>query len=121
MEEYNTLVVGASENELRYSNRAIKLLRRYDKKVYAFGLREGKVLDVDINVEWPYDKDIHTVTLYIGPKHQSSIYDKVVAINPKRVIFNPGTENSEFENILKEKSIEVIENCTLVMLNSGLY
>jgi predicted CoA-binding protein len=116
-----TLVVGASEKPYRYSNKAIRLLRRYDHPVVAIGLREGRVEDVEIKKGFPDFEEIHTVTLYVGPPRQPQFYDYILGLRPERIIFNPGTENDEFEEMAAEKGIEVVENCTLVMLSSGLF
>lgn len=115
-----TLVIGASENPSRYSNMAIRSLRNHDHPVLALAKREGQVGDVKIQKEFPAEA-IDTVTLYVGPIHQPEYYDKVVKLKPQRVIFNPGTENTEFENLLEENDIEVVEACTLVMLSIGNY
>ncbi len=120
MDNKITLVIGASENRDRYSNRAVRLLRRYKHDVMAFGLRAGRIGDVEIKTEFPRDK-IHTVTLYVGPGNQPGLYDKILKLNTKRIIFNPGTENEEFKNMLIVNGVEVVENCTLVMLNSGKF
>lgn len=116
-----TLVIGASLKPERFSNKAIKLLRRYDYPVFAYGLRIGKVEDVEIFKEKKNIENIHTVTMYINPKRQPELYDYIISLNPKRIIFNPGTENDEFVNIAKNKKIEVVENCTLVMLNTDIF
>lgn len=115
-----TLVVGASENQDRYSNRAVKLLKRYNHSVLAYGLKVGKIDDVEIDNRFP-ESQIHTVTMYVGPRNQAVLYEPILKLNPSRVIFNPGTENHEFEEMLKSKGIDVVENCTLVMLNSGIF
>lgn len=116
-----TLVIGASEKAERYSNKAIKMLRSYEHPVLAIGNKEGRVLDVSFNKDLIQDSDIDTVTLYLSPKNQGNYYDYILNLNPKRVIFNPGTENDELEGLLKEKGIETIEACTLVMLSTGQY
>jgi len=116
------LVIGASENPARYSNMAIKMLNEYEHDVLAFGLRQGKVDDTRIMQEWSYvQNNIDTVTLYVGPQHQEEYYKKLVALNPKRVIFNPGTENAEFQELLETAGIETLEACTLVMLRTGQF
>jgi predicted CoA-binding protein len=120
MEGKSTLVIGASENPSRYSNRAVRMLRKYNIDVVALAKRTGKITDVVIKTEFPKD-DIHTVTLYIGPFRQTEYFDKIVALKPQRVIFNPGTENDEFASLLRENNIEVIEACTLMMLSIGDY
>ncbi|MFK7834303.1 MAG: CoA-binding protein [Winogradskyella sp.] len=116
-----TLVFGASLKTERYSNMAIKKLRRYQHHVNAFGLRSGIVDDVTIDTELMPYKDIDTVTLYLNPKRQEVYYDYIVGLNPKRVIFNPGTENPEFYNLLKQNNIHFEVACTLVLLSTNQY
>ena len=116
-----TLVVGASIHPERYSNKAIIALRKAGHPVVAFGLKEGRVSDVNIQVFWDFVSDIDTVTLYVNPQRQVELYDQIIALHPKRVIFNPGTENSEFETLLASNSIETEIACTLVLLAIGQY
>lgn len=117
----NTLVIGASLKPERYSNRAIKKLRNYNHNVSAFGLKTGTIEDVTIDTELMPYKAIDTVSLYLNPKRQAPYYDYIIGLNPKRVIFNPGTENSEFYNLLKQNNIEFEEACTLVLLSTNQY
>ena len=121
MEKKYTLVVGASEKRMRYSNMAVNLLTDYDYPVYAFGLRKGMINDIEIQTEWPSSEEFHTVTMYIGPQNQIPYYDRIVNLKPQRIIFNPGTENEELASKLKTNGVEVVVNCTLVMLNGGLF
>ncbi len=116
-----TLVIGASEKPYRYSYKAIRLLRRYGYPVEAIGPRPGKVEDVIFKTGFPELENIHTVTLYIGPARQPQYYEYLLKLSPQRIIFNPGTENEEFEAMAREQGVEVVENCTLVMLSSGLF
>lgn len=116
-----TLVIGASLNERRYSNKAMKRLRQCDHPVKAIGLRKGKVAGVGISTEKKDFKAIDTVTLYINPNHQPAYYNYIIGLNPQRVIFNPGTENEEFHSLLKENGIHCEIACTLVMLSSDQY
>jgi predicted CoA-binding protein len=120
-EQKRTAVFGASIKPERYSNRAINMLREYGHPVEAIGLREGRVADVDIQTGLPELKDIHTVTMYLGPQNQDPYYDYIIGLNPRRVIFNPGTENPAFAEKLREKGIDVVESCTLIMLGSGAF
>ena len=115
-----TLVIGASENPSRYSNMAIRSLRDYDHPVVALAKRKGQVADVRIETDFP-SMEIDTVTMYVGQKHQAEYYDKVLQLKPRRVIFNPGTENPEFYKLLEDNRIESVEACTLVMLRIGNY
>ncbi|MBK7762765.1 MAG: CoA-binding protein [Bacteroidetes bacterium] len=116
-----TLVIGASENESRYSNMAIKKLVKYGHPVAAIGLRDGKVEGIPFSKEHKVFADIDTVTLYINETHQQDYYDYILSLNPKRIIFNPGTENPELEKLANQKGIEAVEACTLVMLGTGQY
>ena len=80
------------------------------------------IADVEILLGQPeINEDIDTITLYISPARQVAEYDYILNLKPKRIIFNPGTENEEFKNLAKEKNIEVVEDCTLVMLCKGIY
>ncbi len=116
-----TLVIGASLNPSRYSNIAIKRLKNYNHDVVAFGLKQGDVSGVSIDTELMPYKDIDTVTLYLNPKRQEQYYDFIIGLNPKRVIFNPGTENPDFYSKLKENNIKAEVACTLVLLSTGQY
>lgn len=116
-----TLVIGASTNPARYSNMAIRSLLNHGHEVVALAKRESFVGNVKIQTEFPDDQTIHTVTMYVGPQHQPEYYVPIFDLNPKRVIFNPGTENSEFVEMLESRGIETIEGCTLVMLATGQY
>lgn len=119
--EKTTLVVGASLKENRYSNKAVQSLRNKSIKTIAFGLREGKIADVDVLTSFPVQEDVHTVTLYVGAARQPQFYRSIIELMPDRVIFNPGAENTEFASLLKENGIEPVEACTLVMLSIGNY
>ncbi len=116
-----TLVIGASENPERYSNKAIRALRRHGHEVVAIAPRSGKVEDVDFETQQKEFTDIDTVTLYVGPQNQSGFVEYIMKLNPKRVIFNPGTENEEFAFRLEKASIEPEVACTLVLLSTGQY
>ena len=116
-----TLILGSSANPSRYSFIAARKLTTHGHPIFLLGRRKGVVLDKEISIEKIDWKDIDTVTLYINPSHQPEYYDYIISLNPKRVIFNPGTENPDFENILLDKNIIPIEACTLVMLSVGQY
>ncbi len=118
-----TLVIGASLKTKRYSNKAIKKLVANNIETKAIGLRKGEVSGVVIETEKILFKDIDTVTLYLNPNNQKEYYDYILQLKPKRVIFNPGTENMEFMQKLKENGIEIDVEiaCTLVLLSTGQY
>ena len=116
-----TLVLGASTNERRYSNMAIHRLRGQNIEVEAFGIKPGNVLDVSIDTERKNYQNLDTVTLYLNPKRQREYYDYLLELKPRRVIFNPGTENSELISLLEENGIETEVACTLVLLSMNQY
>ena len=116
-----TLVLGASLKEERYSNRAIKKLKANNITVVALGLRVGVVAGVAIDTDKMSYENIDTVTLYLNPKRQEEYYDYILSLQPKRVIFNPGTENMEFMKLLKENNIASEIACTLVLLATNQY
>ena len=116
-----TLVIGASPEPSRYSFMAVNSLIRSGYEVIAFGKQKGQVNGVDIQQQWDETWNPHTVTLYINPMVQETFFDKIIALNPKRVIFNPGTENRKFQEILDSKGIEWEEACTLVILSMDQY
>lgn len=116
-----TLVLGASENPTRYSNMAMLRLKGKGHGVVAIGKKSGNVGGVDIQTEHVETDEIDTVTLYLNPAHQRPYYDYIMALKPRRIIFNPGTENEELQHKAAQEGIEVLEACTLVMLGTGQY
>jgi predicted CoA-binding protein len=116
-----TLILGATPSEGRYANLAANRLVRAGYPIVNVGLREGEAAGVPIERPETIHSDIDTITLYIGPSHQAGLYDYSLATNPKRIIFNPGTENSELRRIANQHGIETEYACTLVMLSIGQY
>lgn len=116
-----TLVVGASLNPTRYSNIAIKRLVDKGIKTLAIGLRKGSVVNVAIETEKVVFEDVNTVTLYLNSEHQKEYYNYIISLKPNRVIFNPGTENTEFYKLLTENKIKYEIACTLVLLSTNQY
>lgn len=116
-----TLVLGASDNPSRYSYLAIRKLRNHQHPVEAIGKVDTQIDDVKITKEKTSFTDIDTVTLYLNPGHQREYYDYILSLHPKRIIFNPGTENRELAELAKANNIEPVEACTLVMLSTNQY
>ncbi|MFN2438693.1 MAG: CoA-binding protein [Chitinophagaceae bacterium] len=116
-----TMVLGASENPSRYSYLAIRKLASHQHPVVAIGKRKGKVGDIEIATEHLQVSDVDTITLYLNPANQQKYYDYILSLKPKRIIFNPGTENEYLIKKAKENNIETVIGCTLVMLSIGNY
>jgi len=120
-ESKKTVVLGASENPSRYSYLAIQKLQSYKHPVIAIGRKKGKVGAVTIETDHMPADAVDTVTLYLNPQNQRAYYDYILSLHPKRIIFNPGTENDELIKRSKENGIEPVIGCTLVMLSIGMY
>ncbi len=116
-----TMVLGASANPARYSYLAIKKLTAHQHPVVAIGKKNGKVGEVNIGTDHLPVSDVDTITLYLNPVNQQQYYDYILNLKPKRIIFNPGTENEYLIKKAKENDIETVVGCTLVMLSIGNY
>jgi len=116
-----TLVLGASDNPGRYSNMAMLKLQSKGHGVVAVGKKHGTVAGMEILTSPPQTDEIDTVTLYLNPDHQEAYYDYILSLKPRRIIFNPGTENEELEAMAAKQGVKVMEACTLVMLGTGQY
>jgi len=113
------LVIGASTNPQRFAYLAIEKLHDYGYEIVALGRKTGEVNGIEIETEKLNYTDINTITIYIGSQNQDEYMDYLIGLQPKRVIFNPGTANPVFESQLVKNHIEVVHDCTLVMLDSG--
>ncbi|WP_242157892.1 CoA-binding protein [Aestuariivivens sediminis] len=116
-----TLVFGASLKPNRYSNYAVQQLIANNVTVVAFGNEKGEINGVSVVSDLIPYLDLHTVTLYLNPKQQKPYYDYILSLKPGRVIFNPGTENTEFYELLREHKISFEASCTLVLLATNQY
>lgn len=116
-----TVVLGASPNPSRYSYLAVSRLAANEHPILAIGKRDGQIGDTPITKEHPLPENVDTVTLYMNPTLQREYYDYILQLHPKRIIFNPGTENDELATLASSKGIEPVEACTLVLLSTGQY
>lgn len=116
-----TLIIGATPNESRYAFKAAEMLAQAEHAIIPFGIKKGEVLGQEIINEWTSFEGVDTVTMYVGEARQSEYLRKIISLNPKRVIFNPGTENPDFYKSLDEAGIQYEEACTLVLLRTNQY
>lgn len=121
MESKKTLVLGATDNPSRYAYIAVKRLLENKQEVVAVSNKKGEVLGIPIQNDFPRIEGVHTVTLYVGTKNLHHYIDYILSLNPKRIIFNPGTAHEDLQRRAKEKGIETVDGCTLVMLSIGNY
>ncbi len=116
-----TLVLGASTNQDRVSYEAVLRLRRAGYEVVPVGIREGEIEGCEILTGEPEVADVDTITLYLNPERQRAYTDYILRLKPRRIIFNPGTENPELMRLAKQAGIETEIACTLVMLSLKQY
>ena len=118
-----TVIIGATTNPGRYAWLAARMLSEYNHEIVPLGIKKGSVLGKEIlNIyDRPAIEGVHTVTLYIGPQRQPEHIDYILSLRPRRIIFNPGTENEDFEMRAEKQGVETLEACTLVMLRSLQY
>lgn len=118
-----TVIIGASNNRGRYAQIAAGMLKEYKHPIVPVGIHGGEIYGETIldMKEKPAIPEVDTVTLYLSPKNQKEWYDYFLSLKPKRIIFNPGTENDEFIRLAKRENIETVIGCTLVMLRTGQY
>ncbi|HOO21793.1 MAG TPA: CoA-binding protein [Kiritimatiellia bacterium] len=118
----NVAILGASNKPERYSNQAVRLLAEKGHAVFpvhpALAEIDGhRVFKSLADIPEPVD----TVTMYVSPAHSTGMAGAILASNPRRVLFNPGTENPELEEKLAAAGIETVRACTLVMLRTGQF
>jgi uncharacterized protein len=117
-----TLVVGASPNPERYSFRAVRTLQCRNIPVIAIGRRDYDADNLTIRKGMPEDiGPVHTITMYLSAKNQKEYYSYILSLQPERIIFNPGTTNDELAEMLRDKGIEVVNDCMLVMIDCGRF
>jgi predicted CoA-binding protein len=116
-----SVVIGASSNPERYAFLATQRLAENGYEVIPVGLRDGQIGEHKIRTERKPIENVDTVTLYVGPRHQESWGEYIISLSPKRVIFNPGTENEDFEKTLQDEGIETERACTLVLPGTNAY
>ena len=116
-----TLLLGASIKPEKYAYKALSMLTEKGHTVLAIGQNTGEVAGVKIYTKAIPLSKINTVTLYLNPARQRDYYNYIIEAKPKRVIFNPGTENPEFYQLLELNNIKVEVACTLVLLATNQY
>ena len=121
MQKKKTLVLGASAKPDRYSYLAVNKLVARGFPVVAVGKKAGTVNNIEISTDQKHFENIDTVTLYLNPVHQKAYYNYIFSLHPKRIIFNPGAENTELAELARQKGILSMEACTLVLLSTGQY
>ncbi|MEK9613801.1 MAG: CoA-binding protein [Flavobacteriaceae bacterium] len=121
MVTYKTLVLGASTNPQRYSHQAVVLLKKNNIQTVPMGVKSGTIEGLEIIPAFTPLDEIHTVSLYLSPFRQNAYFDYIIELNPKRVVFNPGTENPVFTQKLNLENIPWENACTLVLLSTNQY
>ena len=118
-----TVILGASNNPGRYSFLAAGIMHRKGMEFIPVGIKKGftggqEILNIRVK---PDIEDVDTVTIYMNPDRQKDYLNYIISLNPRRIIFNPGTENPELARLAQDAGITVVRNCTIVMLESGIF
>jgi predicted CoA-binding protein len=113
-----TVVLGASPDSSKYSYKCVKSLIKRGHEAVPVGKKTGKIEGIEILTGKPQVPDVHTITVYLSPDNQKEYYDYILGLNPSRIILNPGTFNQELIDLAKAKGIQVISDCTLILLSS---
>jgi predicted CoA-binding protein len=116
-----TVVLGATDNPDRFAYRAAHSLVRHGHEIEPVGIKHGMVAGKEIINDKRPIADVDTVTLYVGSRNLPEWYNYIMDLNPRRIIFNPGTEDDELVRLAEEKGIQTVEGCTLIMLSAGMY
>ena len=119
---HQVAVLGASRNRQRYANRAVRALQQHGYDVIPINPAHDTIEGVPVVPDpGALPRQVHTLTVYVGPRHIAALIDDIVAARPRRVILNPGTESEQLEHALEEHGIPYLEACTLVLLATGQF
>ncbi len=121
LQNKKTLVIGATPKTERYGYMASEMLHKKGHDVVPYSIKKGNIGSLNIRNQWPTDTDFHTITLYINKQLQTQYIDRILALKPHRIIFNPGTENIELFQLAEHKNITPINACTLVLLQTNQF
>lgn len=113
-------ILGASRLPDRFAYQAFKLLQQYGHTPVPVTPKFADIEGVKAFATLGEVKEpIDTLTMYVGPDLSAKLSADILELKPRRVIFNPGSENPELARKLEAAGIGVVEDCTLVMLRSG--
>jgi predicted CoA-binding protein len=116
------VILGASDQPDRYAHRAFRMLREYGHEVVPVHPTLKEIEGVAVVPDLPsVEGQVDTLTLYVRPSISESLADDLIAMNPGRVLFNPGTESTVVQAKLDEAGIPWEEVCTLVLLGTGMF
>ncbi len=87
----------------------------------AIGSRPSQINGIVIQTGQPQLQNVDTICLYLNANAQRAYYTYILELKPRRIIFNPGTENPELFRLAQQANIEVANECTLAMLASGTF
>jgi predicted CoA-binding protein len=123
MNTAKVIILGASPNPARYSNKAAIALHALNYTIVPVGLKSGEVsgkIILDIRT-MPFIDQVDTITMYMNARNQQAYYDYIFSLKPRRIIFNPGAKNDQLAKMAEDKKIKVVNDCTLLMLSSGYF
>jgi len=121
LQNESILILGASTNPNRSSFMATKFLNNRGFTLQAVAGKTGMIDDLEITNNLQNQGPVHTVTIFLNAQRQKDYYDFIISLKPKRIIFNPGTENPELETLAKNHQIQTLSGCTIAMITAGLF
>ncbi len=115
-------ILGASNNPERFSFKAFKLLQEYGHRVIPVSPKLAMLENIDVVADLnQITESVDTLTMYVGADRSTALQNQILKLKPKRVIFNPGSENPNLKKILNAAEIQVLEACTLILLQNGKF
>ncbi|AZZ36048.1 CoA-binding protein [Bdellovibrio sp. qaytius] len=116
------VILGASDNPERFAHKALVMLKQHGHEPILVHPTLKEILGLTVHADLDsVPRPIDTLTMYVNPRISVNLKEKIISLNPRRVIFNPGSENPAIEFALKKTGIDTIHACTLVMLSTGQY
>ncbi len=114
------LIIGASNNPNRYSNKAMGRLTDAGYRVIPVNpFSEIDTEEPTVHSLSLVNERIDTAVVYVRAELLVQDIEQLVRIAPSQVIFNPGTESAELYNRLAETGIIARNACVLVLLRIG--
>ena len=122
MADLNVVVLGASDKEDKFSNKALKLLKSRNYRIIPVNPQLDFIEGIPVVKKLSDIKeDVHTLTVYVGPGRSEAMIDDIIRLKPERVILNPGTESEKLKNALDNASVRYLEACTIILTNTGQF
>ena len=113
-------IIGASQDESKYGNKAIKAYIHQGWRVIPVNPNEKKIEGLKTyHSILDIRKNIDRVSLYVPPSIVIVIIEDIAEKGAKEVFFNPGTESKELVLKAKKLGIDPILACSILDINES--